>query len=169
MMPMPRATMTLLAIWLGLGVTGVPPSTLARHTDQHRYLDEQKNRTDTPARYERLTLAEFLALPTVPEGYTVPDWETVRTQTRRGVSLEGYIAEVIRASDGATYGRPPDQGDIHLHLRPTGEPQADRNVRQPHSRDQFRSLRFLGLVHAGLPPDSDRSSGSLMGVVALDP
>ena len=123
MMPMPRATIILLAIWLGLGVAGVPPSALARHTDQHRYLDEQKNRTDTPARYERLTFAEFLALPTVPERYTVPDWESVRTQTRRGVRLEGYIAEVIRASDGATYRRPPDQGDLHVHLRAARQPQ----------------------------------------------
>jgi len=73
MMPMPRATIALLAIWLGLGVAGVPPSALASHTDQHRYLHEQKNRTGTPARYEPLTFAEFLALPTVPERYTVPD------------------------------------------------------------------------------------------------
>src|SRR5215472_14061804 len=49
-----------------------------------------------------------------------------------------------------------------------GKPQADRKVRQPPSRDQVRSLRFLDLVHAGLPADSDRSSGSLMGM-GLDP
>jgi len=45
------------------------------------------------------------------------DWETVRTQTQRGASMEGYIAEVIQASDGVTYGRPPEQDDLHIHLR----------------------------------------------------
>jgi hypothetical protein len=104
------ATITLLAVCLGLGAAGVPASALAKHSDQHRYLTEQKTRTDIPGRYEPLTFAEFLALPAIPERYTASEWDTVRTQTQRSVSLEGYIAEVIQAADGATYGRPPDQG-----------------------------------------------------------
>lgn len=40
----------------------------------------------------------------------------MRQQTQRTVSLEEYIAEVIQARDGATYGQPPDQGDLHVHL-----------------------------------------------------
>jgi hypothetical protein len=122
-MPMRKAaTIALLAVWLGLGAAGVPESALAKHTAQHRYLDEQKNRTDIPAHYEPLAFPEFLALPAVPERYTAPDWDTVRVQTQRGVSLEGYIAEVIRARDGATYGRPREQGDLHVHLRAARQP-----------------------------------------------
>jgi hypothetical protein len=117
------ATITLLAVFLGLGAAGVPASALAKHSDQHRYLTEQKNRTDIPRRYEPLTFAEFLALPAIPEKYTASEWDTVRTQTQRGVGLEGYIAEVIQAADGATYGRPPDQGDLHVHLRAARQPQ----------------------------------------------
>ncbi len=111
---------TLLVVWLG--TVGVPASALASHSAQHRYLSEQKNRVDTPARYEPLTFTEFLALPAPPEAYTTSDWDTVRAQTQRGVSLEGYIAEVIRAGDGATYGRPPGQGDFHVHLREARQP-----------------------------------------------
>jgi hypothetical protein len=114
LMPMRRASITLLAVWLGLGTAGVPAAALGRHTPQHRYLDEQKNRTAIPAHYEPLTFAEFLALPAVPERYTAPDWEIVSAQTQRNVSLAGYIAEVIQAADGATYGRPPEQGDLHV-------------------------------------------------------
>ena len=123
MTQMPRTTtVTLLVAWLGLCAASVPASALGRHTPQNRYLTEQKNRTDIPAHYEPLTFAEFLALPAVPERYAPPDWETVRTQTQRGISLEGYIAEVIQATDGATYGRPPEQGDLHVHLRATRQP-----------------------------------------------
>ena len=117
------ATITLLAVCLGLGAAGVPASALAKHSDQHRYLTEQKNRTDIPRRYEPLTFAEFLALPAIPERYTASEWDTVRAQTQRSVRLEGYIAEVIQAADGATYGRPPDQGDLHVHLRAARQPQ----------------------------------------------
>src|SRR5215470_16584980 len=116
------ATITLLAVWLGLGAAGVPAAAQARNTNQHRYLTEQKNRTDIPAHYAPLTFAEFLALPAVAEKYTAQDLEIVRIQTQRGVSLEGYIAEVFRATDGATYGRPPEQGDLHVRLR--GRPAA---------------------------------------------
>ena len=94
------ATITLLAVWLGLGAAGVPAAAQARNTNQHRYLTEQKNRTDIPAHYAPLTFAEFLALPAVAEKYTAQDLEIVRIQTQRGVSLEGYIAEVFRATDG---------------------------------------------------------------------
>jgi hypothetical protein len=118
MTPMPRATtVTLLVACLGLCACGLPASALGRNTPQHHYLTEQKNRTDIPAHYELLTFAQFLALPAVPERYTAPDWTIVRAQTRRSVSLKGYIGEVIQAVDGATYGRPPEQGDLHVHLR----------------------------------------------------
>src|SRR5215467_2576452 len=90
MTQMPRTTtVTLLVAWLGLCAAGVPASALGRHTPQHHYLTEQKNRTDIPAHYEPLTFAEFLALPAVPERYTPPDWETVRTQTQRGGQPRG--------------------------------------------------------------------------------
>ena len=117
-MPVRRASQIILtAVCLAMGATGVPGSASGSHTAQHRYLTEQKNRQDIPAHYQSMTFAEFRALPVVPERYTTSDWETVRTQTQRSVSLEGYIAEVLRAADGATYGRPPEQGDFHVHLR----------------------------------------------------
>ena len=117
-MPVRRASqIILIAVWLAVDAAGVPGSAQGSHTAQHRYLTEQKNRQDIPAHYQSMTFAEFRALPVVPERYTTSDWETVRTQTQRSVSLEGYIAEVLRAADGATYGRPPEQGDFHVHLR----------------------------------------------------
>ena len=122
-MPVRRASkIILIAVWLGVGATGVPESALGGHTAQHRYLTEQKNRQDIPAHYEPMTFAEFLALPLVAEKYTNSDWETVRTHTQRSVSLEGYIAELMRAADGATYGRPAEQGDFHVHLREAKAP-----------------------------------------------
>ena len=102
---------------LGLAAAGAPAASFAKHTVQHRYLTEQKNRLDIPAQYEPLTFANFLALPAIPADYSASDWDIVRRYTQRAVSLEGYIAEVIQARDGATYGRPPDQGDLHVHLR----------------------------------------------------
>ena len=47
---MRRASVTLLA--LCLGIAGVPASALGKHTAQHRYLHEQKNRTDIQFRYD---------------------------------------------------------------------------------------------------------------------
>ncbi len=90
---------------------------------QRAYLVEQKNRVGIPIHYEPLTFAGFLALPALPAAYSDSDWEVVQAETRRAVSLEGYIAEVIHARDGATYGRPPDEGDFHVHLREAREPQ----------------------------------------------
>ena len=114
---MKRASRIILtAVWLAVVAAGAG-SASGSHTAQHRYLTEQKNRQDIPAHYQSMTFAEFRALPVVPERYTTSDWETVRTQTQLSVSLEGYIAEVLRAADGATYGRPPEQGDFHVHLR----------------------------------------------------
>ncbi|MFN3476379.1 MAG: hypothetical protein ACK4Z6_02330 [Candidatus Methylomirabilales bacterium] len=89
---------------------------------QLSYLIEQKNRVAIPSRYEPLTFGEFLALPSLPAEYTASDWGLVLAHTGRSVSLEGYIAEVIPAMDGATYGRPPEEGGVHLHLRETRQP-----------------------------------------------
>jgi len=76
-----------------------------------------------PSHYEPITFEEFLALPALPARYTASDWEIVRRSTQRGVSVEGYIAEVIATTDGATYGRPPAEGGFHLHLRATRQPE----------------------------------------------
>jgi len=98
------ATITLLAVWLGLGAAGVPAAAQARNTNQHRYLTEQKNRTDIPAHYAPLTFAEFLALPAVAEKYTAQDLEIVRIQTQRG---SVWRAILPRCSAQRT-GRPTD-------------------------------------------------------------
>ncbi len=90
---------------------------------QRSYLIEQKNRVDIPSQYEPMTFADFLTLPALPARYTASDWQVVRTYTQRAVSLEGYIAEVISATDGATYGRPAREGDFHVHLRATRQPE----------------------------------------------
>jgi hypothetical protein len=121
--PVRRASqIILIAVWLAVDAAGVPGSAQGSHTAQHRYLTEQKNRQDIPVHYEPVTFAEFLALPVVPERHTTSDWEMVRTQTQRSVRLEGYIAEVMRAADGTTYGRPPEQGDFHVHVREAKRP-----------------------------------------------
>ena len=109
--------MALVDLCLGLVAGGIPSASLAQRTSQHRYLTEQKNRFEISTHYEPLTFADFLALPAIPAHYSTSDWDTVRQQTQRAVSLEGYIAELIQARDGTTYGRPPDQGDLHVHLR----------------------------------------------------
>ncbi len=106
-----------------------PPSPRAEQlgphsrTVQRSYLIEQKNRVDVPSYYEPLTFADFLALPALSERYTASEWEIVRTYTQRAVTVEGYIAEVIAVRDGATYGRPPAEGDFHAHLRATRQPE----------------------------------------------
>ncbi len=106
-----------------------PPSPRAeqlgphRRTVQRSYLIEQKNRVDVPSHYEPLTFADFLALPALSERYTASEWEIVRTYTQRAVTVEGYIAEVIAVRDGTTYGRPPAEGDFHVHLRATSQPE----------------------------------------------
>src|SRR5262252_1237457 len=115
----------LTAVCLGLVAGGVPAACRASHPPQYRYLREQKNRLDVPAHYEPLTFATFLALPALPADYAASDWAIVRSHTQRAVSLDGYIAEVFAARDGATYGRPPDQGDLHVHLREAQLPQCN--------------------------------------------
>ncbi len=97
----------LFALLLALGGALIPAPSLARHSAQHRYLIEQKKRSDVPEQYATLTFAEFLALPARPGGYTAADWEGSLARTPRAVRLEGYIAEVISAPDG----------DFHVHLR----------------------------------------------------
>src|SRR5215472_9325734 len=115
----------LTAVCLGLVAGGVPAACPASHPPQDRYLREQKNRLDVPAHYEPLTFVTFLALPALPTDYAASDWAIVRSHTQRAVSLDGYIAEVFAARDGATYGRPPDQGDLHVHLREAQLPQCN--------------------------------------------
>ncbi len=102
----------LFALLLWLSGALLPAPIAAGHNAQHRYLSEQKNRTQVPAQYAPLTFADFLALPTRPGGITAADWEGVLARTPRAVSLEGYIAEVIPAPDG----------DFHVHLRERRQP-----------------------------------------------
>jgi hypothetical protein len=80
---------------------------------QSLYLGVQKHRTTVPAAYEPWTWAQFLALPAVPRAYREADWATVRAFSARAISLEGYLAEVMRQRDG----------DVHLHLRHMPAPQ----------------------------------------------
>ncbi len=83
-----------------------------RHTFQRYYFDSQKNRVTIPSHYESLTFVDFLALPSFHGEYEQSDWTTVRAYNQRGVSLEGYIAEVP----------PSTGGTIHLHLRDARQP-----------------------------------------------
>ncbi len=117
--------LVLFLVSAPLGVSGalLPALAVATPRLQHTHLSEQKNRVVVPSDYEPLTFADFLALPALPARYTAADWEIVRAQSRRAVHLEGYIAEVIHARDGATYDRPPDEGDFHVHLRATRQPE----------------------------------------------
>jgi len=128
---MPRTRrFALVAILLGLGGGALSALFAATHTAQHYYLTAQhdyliaqKNRVELPSHYEPLTFAAFLTLPALPADYGAADWEIVRDYTQRAVSVEGYIAELIPAGDGATYGRLPFlEGDLHLHLRETRQP-----------------------------------------------
>jgi hypothetical protein len=89
---------------------------------QRRYLLEVKNRTEVPSQYQPLTYQEFLALPPLHADYTASDWDVVRAQSDRAVSLEGYIAEVRQIHDGLNYGRWPWNGDLHVHLRDKPQP-----------------------------------------------
>ncbi len=116
----------ILGFLVGLLWPGAPQAEQPRsdaRSVQRSYLIEQKNRVDIPSQYEPMTFAGFLTLPALPARYTASDWQVVRTSTQQAVSLEGYIAEVIHARDGVTYGRPPDEGDFHVHLREAREPQ----------------------------------------------
>jgi hypothetical protein len=85
--------------------------------EQGRYLVEQKNRVEVPTRYESMTFKEFLALPSLSTSYTDGQWQQVRAQSARAVSIEGYIAEVRQVFDGPMYGKGPWAGDLHVHLR----------------------------------------------------
>ncbi len=121
-----RCAAIALGVLVGLLWPGSPQAQQPRsdaRSVQRSYLIEQKNRVEIPSQYEPMTFAGFLTLPALPARYTASDWQVVRTYTQRAVSLEGYIAEVIHARDGATYGRPPDEGDFHIHLREAREPQ----------------------------------------------
>jgi len=51
----------------------VPPASFPKHTVQHRYVTEQKNRLATPAQYEPQTFAYFLALRAIPADYSASD------------------------------------------------------------------------------------------------
>ena len=89
---------------------------------QRWYLIVQKNRTEVPREYTPMPFAEFLALPALPDDYGSAEWDLARLYTGQAVSLEGYIAEVRRVKDGWNYGRPMEEGDIHVHLREQPQP-----------------------------------------------
>jgi hypothetical protein len=67
-----------------------------------RHLREMKERTAVPASFEAFTPEDFAALP---HRMTVAEYSALE---RRGVSLEGYVQNLLRASDG----------DIHIELVP---------------------------------------------------
>ncbi|MBI4588835.1 MAG: hypothetical protein HY725_08335 [Candidatus Rokubacteria bacterium] len=163
----------LVAVLLGLGGGALSAfsAATAAHTIQHSYLTKKKNRVEVPSHYEPLEFAEFLALPALPEEYTVPDWKIVAAYTRQPVSLDGYLAEVLPVPDGATYGRPPANGDVHLHLRaarpsqcfPVG-PRADQVVVEvtPHFQPPARGWSFGALLSLCLRQARVRISGWLL-------
>lgn len=89
---------------------------------QRGRLIRRKNRRQVPRHYQPISFAEILALRTFPAEYSEADALQVAATERRAVALEGYISEVIQARDGRTYGRPPKQGDLHVHLLPSPPP-----------------------------------------------
>jgi hypothetical protein len=114
-----KTRVTTVALWglvLALGLAGLGYVTFRALAGappwQYVYLHWQKRRVTIPSAYEPLTWADFLALPELPKAYGAADWDTVRTYSARGVSLDGYIAEVLRMPDG----------DLHVHLRSTPSP-----------------------------------------------
>jgi hypothetical protein len=71
-------------------------------TLEMRHLREMKERTTAPASYAPVTFEDFAALP---HRLSVAEYSAIE---RRGVSLEGYVQNMLRASDG----------DIHLEIVP---------------------------------------------------
>lgn len=67
-----------------------------------RHLREMKDRDSAPASYEPYGFEDFAALP---HRLSVAEYSVIE---RRGVSLEGYVQNMLRAADG----------DIHLEIVP---------------------------------------------------
>lgn len=67
-----------------------------------RHLREMKDRDTTPSSFEPFTVDSFAALP---HRLSVAEYSGIE---RRGVSLVGYVQNMLRASDG----------DIHLEIVP---------------------------------------------------
>ena len=65
-----------------------------------RHLREMKERVDPPDSLRAVTAVEMDSLPT---GWSVAEYSALE---RRGVSLEGYVQRMVRASDG----------DVHLEI-----------------------------------------------------
>lgn len=86
-------------------------------TSQSEHMVAQKNRRETPETYTPMTHAEFLALPVIGPRYAPEDWDRVKALEAQGVSIEGYMGEVIQAFDGPTYGKSLLEGDLHVHIR----------------------------------------------------
>ncbi len=117
--PFRRKRPTAVALWSLLvalilgGMSDMVVSVIAGASPwQYVYLLRQKRRVRMPSSYTPLTWAAFLQLPELPKAYGAADWRTVRAYSRRGVSLEGYVAEILRMHDG----------DLHVNLRSTPPP-----------------------------------------------
>jgi hypothetical protein len=80
-------------------------------TPEERHLRAMKERTGTPERVEPVGYEFFAALP---HDRPLPEFAALE---RRAVSLEGYVQQVVPASDG----------DVHLEVarRPPGDPAYD--------------------------------------------
>jgi hypothetical protein len=82
-----------------------------------RHLREMKDRTEAPAATTPWTFDEFAALP---HRASVAEYSAIE---RRGVSIEGYVQRMLRASDGDIHVEivpaPPPAGELRLYL--TGE------------------------------------------------
>lgn len=100
-----------------LGVMFLASTVTATAASQREYMVAQKNRIEAPAAYTPMSHAEFLALPVIGPQYRLEDWDRVKALEARGVSIEGYIGEVIQAFDGLVYGRSSPEGDLHVHIR----------------------------------------------------
>ena len=96
-------------------IRGVPTTSLATHSPQHRYLTQQENRTETPASYETMTFAQFLALPAISEvhGFGLGNRPHPDPAGREPGGL------YRRSDPSERWGDlwPPEQGDLHVHLR----------------------------------------------------
>jgi len=86
-----------LALVLGFGGFGGYLTLMGKTpfaSEETRHLREMKDRTGVPATYERMTLADFAALP---RSATLAEFSGIE---RRGVVIEGFLQRLIRASDG---------------------------------------------------------------------
>jgi hypothetical protein len=122
-------------------------------TPEARHLRAMKERTAVPARLETFTFADFAALP---HGAARTRYAAIE---RRAVSLDGYVAGMIHASDG----------DVHLEIsavpRRPGDPDtlyvtAEITPAFRHGRPEwsYESLRQAFRPASGGPRPSDLPS-----------